>query len=225
MDFIFAPNSPFLQEGRNVLIEEFGRDYSTYFSILALISSGKTSRPEIESILERNTGGFLDRLEGDFNILEKHRPVNAKPGSRRQKYKISDNFLTFWFRFIYSNWSAVETLNFDYIKKIVERDYSTFCGRMLESFFKELLIASGKYNIVGSYWGGKNENEIDIAAINEMEKEILIAEVKLNKSKINLNKLKDNSKKLLENYKGYHSEFRALGLDEESLGDFLDIDD
>src|SRR5690606_25821502 len=48
---IFSENSLFLDEGKNVLIDEFGKDYGNYFSILTLIASGKTSRVEIESIL------------------------------------------------------------------------------------------------------------------------------------------------------------------------------
>ena len=87
LDFILHPNSPLLYEGKNVLVEEFGKEYSTYFSILSLIASGKTSRPEIESILERNIGGYIEKLESDFAILSKHIPIHAKPGSRLVKYK------------------------------------------------------------------------------------------------------------------------------------------
>lgn len=62
-------NSPFLNEGKNLLIEEFGKDYGTYFSILELLSMGRTSRSEIESILQINSGGYLDRLEKLFHQL------------------------------------------------------------------------------------------------------------------------------------------------------------
>src|SRR4030065_2773381 len=51
-DFFLMVNSPFLNEGRSLLIEEFGKEYGTYFSILELIASGKTARTEIESVLE-----------------------------------------------------------------------------------------------------------------------------------------------------------------------------
>jgi hypothetical protein len=44
---IFTPNSLFLNEGKNTLIEKFERDYTTYFSILSLIANSKTSLPEI----------------------------------------------------------------------------------------------------------------------------------------------------------------------------------
>ncbi len=37
LDFMLKQNSPFLDEGKNVLIEEFGKEYGTYFSILELI--------------------------------------------------------------------------------------------------------------------------------------------------------------------------------------------
>ena len=48
---IIKENSLFLSEGKNLLIEEFGRNYTVYFSILELISVGKTSRNEISSII------------------------------------------------------------------------------------------------------------------------------------------------------------------------------
>jgi AAA+ ATPase superfamily predicted ATPase len=214
IDFALSSNSPFLNEGKNILIEEFGKEYNTYFSILSLIASGKTARPEIESILERNIGGYLDRLEKDFGIIEKYKPFDAKQGSRLQKYRIVDNFLIFWFRFIYSNWSAIETENFDYVKQIIRRDYDTYSGRMLEKFFRELILSSGKYNVVGSYWDRKGENEIDIVAINEIKKNILFAEVKLNKSKISIAKLKEKSQKLLDSYKHFKVELKPLSLED-----------
>jgi len=66
LDLIFDDYSLFLEEGKNLLIEEFGKGYTTYFSILSLIASSKTSRTEMESILERNIGGYLDKLEVEY---------------------------------------------------------------------------------------------------------------------------------------------------------------
>jgi len=214
LDFILQQNSPFLDEGKNVLIEEFGKEYGTYFSILELISVGKTARTEIESVLERNVGGFLDRLEKNFAIISRHKPINAKPNSRAQKYKIQDNFLNFWFRFIYRNRSAIETGNFEYVKDIVRRDYTTYCGWILEKFFRELFAASGKFNKIGSYWGRNSQNEIDIVAINDMKKKIVIAETKFKKRKININALKEKSVQLLRAYPNYKSEFLALSFED-----------
>ncbi len=92
---IFRVNSFWLDEGKNLLIEEFGREYTTYFSILSLLASGKTSRSEIESILEKNIGGYLERLQDHYELIKPLKPVFAKPGSRVQKYFIEDNFLNF----------------------------------------------------------------------------------------------------------------------------------
>ncbi|MDF1549214.1 MAG: ATPase, partial [Bacteroidales bacterium] len=66
---IFRSNSYFIDEGKNLLIEEFGKEYTTYFSILSLIASSKTSRTEIESILEKDIGGYLEKLEYQYNII------------------------------------------------------------------------------------------------------------------------------------------------------------
>ena len=219
VDFMLDSNSPFIHEGKNLLIEEFGKDYGTYFSILELIASGKTARSEIESLLESNVGGYLDRLDKDYTIVSKHKPINAKPHSRLQKYKITDNFLAFWFRFIYRNRSAVETGNFGYVKDIIRRDYAVYCGRMLENFFKDFLADTGQFNQIGSYWERGNENEIDIVAVNDLKKEIILTEVKLSKSRINMTVLEKKAKNLLQDYRGYKPVW--LGLSLENARDYL----
>ncbi len=214
INFVVEANSPFINEGKNVLIEEFGKEYGTYFSILELISVGKTGRSEIESILESNIGGYLDRLENDYAIIAKYKPINAKPNSRSQKYKIVDNFLNFWFYFIYRNRSALETGNFNYVKEIIRRDYATYSGRVLEMFFKDIFAETGQYNCIGSYWEKDHQNEIDLVAINDIKKEMVIADVKLNKKKVDLGLLKEKAKRLVEDYSEYKVEFQGLSLDD-----------
>lgn len=219
LNFILSPNSPFINEGKNLLIEEFGREYGTYFSILELISIGKTARTEIESVLEIHAGAYLARLENDYALISRHKPVGAKPNSRLQKYKITDNFLNFWFRFIFRNRSAAETENFFYIREIINRDYSTYSGPMLERFFHQLFAETGKYNMIGSYWEKGNRNEIDLVAFNDLKKEITIADIKLDRKKINLSALKEKAQRLLSTYTGY--KVKWLGLSLEDVKDYL----
>jgi hypothetical protein len=159
-------------------------------------------------------GGYLDRLENDFSIIKKIKPIFAKSGSRQIKYEIADNFLSFWFRFIYKNRSAVEIGNFQYVEELVRRDYSTFTGKMLERYFIEKLKLSMQYSEIGTFWDKKNQNEIDIVAINEIEKRVLFAEVKLNKAKINLNELREKSQVLDDYLTGYSKEYLALSLED-----------
>jgi len=219
MAFVLQADSPLLNEGRNLLIEEFGKDYGTYFSILELISLGKTARTEMQSILEADIGGYLDRLENIFGIISRHKPINAKPNSRLQKYRITDNFLNFWFRFIYRNRSAVETGNFAYIRGVIQRDYSGHCGLFLEKCFHELLAEAGNYNRIGSYWERGNQNEIDLVALNDMKKTITLADIKLNKPKLSVEGLKHRAQGLLASYPRHQPEW--LGLSVENIEDYL----
>ncbi|HCS20719.1 MAG TPA: ATPase [Bacteroidetes bacterium] len=211
---VISENSLFLEEGKNVLIDEFGKDYGNYFSILSLIASGKSSRVEIESIMEMQTGGFLERLENEFGLIKKVRPILSKPNSRAVKYVIMDNFLKFWFRFIYKYRSAVELGNLDYVKEIIQRDYSTFSGSTLESYFIEKLKSENNYNHIGPYWERDNQNEIDIVAINELKKTVLIAEVKKNRDNISIPKLKQKATRLNQNFQGYKIKYLALSLND-----------
>lgn len=213
-DFVLSENSPFLHEGKNVLVEEFGKEYGIYFSILELIASGKTSRTEIESILQKEIGGYLERLETYYGVLEKFRPIDAKPQARMVKYRIKDIFLRFWFRFLYRHWSAIEISNFPYIRQVMEESLPTYKGGILEDFFRNLFAESHQFNQVGSYWEHDHTNEIDLVMLNDLQKKIVMAEIKLNKKRIRLSDLKKKGEKLLKHYPGYTPEYLALGLED-----------
>lgn len=214
LDTLFSEGSFFLDEGRNVLIDEFGKDYANYFSILSLIASFKTERGEIEAILNMDIGGYLDRLEKEYNIIRRSRPFGAKEGSRSNKYKIEDNFLNFWFRFIYKYRSAVEIGNLDYIRDIVERDYETYSGIILEKYFRAVMIESKLFSDIQGYWTSKGENEIDIVAVNEMEKQLLFCEVKRNAQRIRLGRLEHKAKDIIAKYPGFGVEYKGLSLED-----------
>ena len=214
LDEMFKDNSFFLNEGRDVLIEEFGKDYGNYFSILSLIASSKNDRSSIESILNISVGGYLDRLENDFDIIKRIRPFMAKEGSRNNRYRIEDNFLNFWFRFNYKYRSAIEISNYDYVRDIVERDYEGFSGIVLEKYFRQKLIESKQYSDIQGYWDNKGENEIDIVAVNEMDMRLEFYEVKRNPKKINIELLKKKSINITSKFPRYIIEYRGLSLED-----------
>ena len=214
LDKICDSNSLFLQEGKNRLIEEFGKEYGTYFSILSLIASSKTSKSEIESILERNISGHLARLENDYNIIKSIKPIGSKVNSKVQKYEINDNFLAFWFRFIYKYQSLIEAENFTRLKEIIKRDFSTFKGKYLEKLFIEILKEKEIYTTIGNYWERGNKNEIDIVAIDDIDKKILFCEVKLSSKRLNKNDLILKSQNLLKKYGHYEVEYKLLCVDD-----------
>jgi AAA+ ATPase superfamily predicted ATPase len=53
--------------------------------------------------LEIHAGAYLARLEQDYGIISRQKPINARPNARLLKYFINDSFLNFWFRFIFKN--------------------------------------------------------------------------------------------------------------------------
>jgi len=214
LDLIYEENSLFLEEGKNILVEEFGKEYTTYFSILSLIASGKTARRDMESILQKDIGGYLERLEKEYSVIKRVKPIFAKEGSRVLKYEIVDNFFSFWFRFIYKYKSTIEIENYEYVKNIAIRDFSTYSGKFLEKWFIHKLKLTYQYSQIGNYWERGNQNEIDIVAVNEEEKTMLLAEVKINPKKISIKKLQEKSKKLIQKFPDYKADFQGLSLED-----------
>ena len=138
IDFMVRDNSPFTDEGKNLLIEEFGKNYGTYFSILSAISGGYNTQTEIEALLgEKSLGGYLKRLIEDYNIVVRQRPVFSKEGSQTVRYGICDNFIHFWFNYFDRNRSLIEIKNFVGLRKLIKADYPTYSGKILEQYFKQ----------------------------------------------------------------------------------------
>lgn len=215
LEKLISNGSPLIKEGMHRLVEDFGSEHRAYFDVLGAIANGYNSRPRIESYLNAGVGVNLEKLEKDFDIIYKLRPITAKENSRDIRYEIADEFLSFWFRFIYSNRSAVEIENYDFIKRIIDRDFDTYSGSQLEELFKAILAESKLFNNIGSYWDSKGEDEIDIVAIDDFNKKILIAEVKRRYKRYSEAKLIMKSKSLLQslNKKGYEVSFRGFALD------------
>ena len=206
--FICNPDSPFREEGKNLLIEEFGKKYATYFSILDAIASGSNTQSEIESMIgEKSIGGHLSKLETVYEVINKKRPIMSKPGSQTVKYDITDLFLKFWFRYFEGNRSLLEIGNYKELNRILQEDYSTYSGKILEAYFIEVMKESEEYREIGSFWEfkkGKEQNEIDIIAISTDKKIARVVEVKRQKKNFNeadfMNKVAHVKNKILGRY-------------------------
>lgn len=73
---------PFLSEGREMIMSEFGKDYANYLSILQLIAGGMTTQNQIDTIIGKNTGTYLKNLDKDYSYVSKLHPLFSKPGGR-----------------------------------------------------------------------------------------------------------------------------------------------
>lgn len=191
-------NSPFINEGKNILIEEFGTDYVTYFSILTCIASGMKTRSEIENELgNNNIGPYLVKLEDYYKVITKSLPIFAKENSKKVRYQLSDCFLIFWFRFFYKYQALVENKALKSLGEIIERDYSSVSGLMMERYFMKKFQEEGRY-IIGKWWDRKGENEIDLIVVDPIGKETWMYELKKQGYRYKENEFREKVDKVLE---------------------------
>lgn len=218
MDMFFERDSYFLLEGKNMLVDEFGKDYGIYFSILTLIAQGKNTRSELENALNiKELSGYLKNLCEEYGLISKMQPIYEKSGNKNVHYAINDQFLKFWFRFIYKYMHIIEAGGNDKLKAIAERDFSTVSGKSLESYFNEVLKESGNYTRLGYWHDRKGENEIDIVAEDELENRIEFIEVKRQAKNFDEQVLKDKSElffKAVGPFKGYDIVYRGLSIED-----------
>jgi AAA+ ATPase superfamily predicted ATPase len=217
LNFIIREDSPFITDGKNMLIDEFGKDYAIYFTILSAIARGDNSRGRIENYAGKEVSGYLTRLEHDYGLINKTIPIFAKSETKNVRYTIDDNFLTFWFRFIYKYSHIIEIAQYDELKRIIERDYATFSGKILERYFREKYIEKGNLTKIGAYWDKTGENEIDLIALNELDKTAHVVEIKRNKNHIHYNVLKEKAANMMGKTKqmnDYLVTYHGLSMDD-----------
>ena len=212
LSFVTSPGSPFLGEGRDLLISEFGRDYGIYFSILQLIAAGKNSQSEIDSVIGKNTGAYLARLDAEYSLVEKNKPLFSKPESRNARWMIVDNQLRFWFRFIFPNQMLLETGKHALLLSHITAQYERYSGWLLEKYFRQKFAEEETWTRVGNHWDRRGENEIDLIALDDFRKQAVVAEVKRNARKIDKAALKAKTDTLGTELSGFRTENRALSL-------------
>ena len=170
--------SPFLGEGKALLVEEFGKDYGGYFTVLSSIASGRTRRSEIEQALDGSAGGYITKLEDDYGLIEKRQPIFERSANKNCIYAIKDDFLRFWFRFVWKYAYLVELRYYEELQEIIKRDYKAFSGLALEGYFRTKFIENHEYTKIGGWWDRKGENEIDLVCENEFTNKLNLYEVK-----------------------------------------------
>lgn len=231
IEYIARADSPFIEEGRKLLVNEFGKKYGTYFSILQAISEGYNTQSEIKDYLgKKSVGGFLDKLETTYNLIDKKRPIWSKKSTQNVRFEVSDVFLRFWFRYIEKNQQLIEIGQYPLLQKLIESDYETYSGDVLERYFKAELMESLRYRAIDGWWnpkgytdnkGNHQQGEIDIIAIDVEDRTAEIYEVKRNSEKFSKTLLQekvDYMKSQEKKLRKYKIELACL-----SLSDIPDI--
>lgn len=212
---VFGPVTTFVDEGKTVLIEEFGRDYGTYFAILAGIASGRTTFAELSTLLGIDVGGYLTKLERDYSIVTQTRPIFEKTRNKNCHYRINDCFFRFWFRFIYRNQSMIELSRFKELQVLTARDLDAFSGYALERYFFWKFREDTSYTEIGGWWDRKGENEIDLVCEDSINERLDFYEVKRDPRRIDLAALKAKTEAFYAknpDLRGIAGECRGLSL-------------
>lgn len=177
--------SSYLYEEPYFLLQQEVKDVGTYFSILKAIAAGNRKISEIASAMEVHATDLTRSLKTlmDLDLLEREVPITEKNPDKSKKglYKISDQYINFWFRFIYPNQGDIEQGNTEYVISKIQKSFvRNHVAFVYEDICRERLakLTDFPYHFskYGRYWD-KNI-EIDVVGINEEENSILFGECK-----------------------------------------------
>lgn len=181
----------FIKDEVDFLLRYEFKDISTYKEILLAIALGKNTLREIKDFVR--VGGeissYIKKLE-NIGIVKREVPSLEGVRSKRGRYVITDNFVKFWFTFIYPNLSLIEEGRYE----ISEKEYNYYLSSIFEQVCREYV--KDKYNEkkIGRYW--YKDMEIDILSENVageckwsdgVDSRRVLYELKQKVSKLNLN--------------------------------------
>jgi len=193
--------SGYLYDEPHFLLQQEVSEIGSYFSIIKAIAAGNQKLSAIASVLEIKSTSLTKYLKTliDLDILEREVPVTEEnpEKSKRGLYKIKDNYIRFWFAFVYPNRSFLESGNdrivMDKIRKGLITNHTAF---VYEDVCREQmweLNADGtwpfNFSKIGRYWD--SQTEIDIAALDPEGDNLILGECKYWNEPVGLNVLRD----------------------------------
>lgn len=180
--------SGYLYDEPHFLLQQEVSEVGSYFSIIKAIAAGNSKLSAISSILEIKSTSLTKYLKTliDLDILEREVPITEENPEKSKKglYKIKDNYLRFWFAFVYPNMSFIESghsrIVMNKIRNSLVKNHIAF---VYEDVCKERmwdLNAEGawpfNFTKIGRYWDSKDE--IDIVALDPEGKNLILGECK-----------------------------------------------
>ena len=178
--------SGFLYEEPEFLLRREVDEIGSYFSLIKSIASGSHKLGKICTDLGAKQATVQKHLKTliDLDIVERAVPITETnpEKSKMSLYFIKDNFLRFWFRFVYPERGRLELGQTDYVKgKIKESFIQNHVAHIYENvcrseFWRMALNGVLHFNTVGGWWDGKEE--IDIVAFDSTGSDIIFAECK-----------------------------------------------
>ena len=178
----------YLYEEPNFLLQNEVSEVGNYFSIIKSIAAGNRKLGNIASSLSvspTNLSKYLQTLI-NLDILEREVPITETnpEKSKKGQYKVKDNFISFWFQFIYPNRALLEMDKSDVVLKKIK---SNFIDNHVAFIYEEIciqkmwgMVADGRleaqYTKIGRWWN--NSAEIDIVGLNEEDNSIIFGECK-----------------------------------------------
>lgn len=191
----------FLYDEPNFLLRNELGEVGTYYSIIKTIAAGHRKLSKIAEHMEEkqsNISAYLQTLI-NLDILEREIPIteNNPDKSKKGLYRIKDNYILFWFKFIYPNISLIESGHADAVLEQIRQNFVVnHAAHIYEDICQEKLrTINGSeklgflYNKIGRWWD--NNHEIDLVALNSIGKEILFGECKFRQQKMDIDVLEE----------------------------------
>jgi AAA+ ATPase superfamily predicted ATPase len=201
---ILDPQSMLFEEPFFLLSHEV-RDIGSYFTLLKTLASGHRKPSEIAATMQIRQTSLSKLLSAliQLDLVERTVPVTEENPEKSKKglYSIKDNFLSFWFRFVFPYRSSLSMRDFTHARENIRENFiSGQVSRVFEDICAEKLWAlsengafGGPLQKVAPWWDSRTE--IDLVGLGVDRTTLVSAECKYSVHRVGPSVLYDLKRK------------------------------
>lgn len=229
---LFFNDNGYLYEEPSNLMKQEMRDASNYNAIVEALSCGANRISELVGKAHLDTATITYCLKSlmSLGIVEKESAMTEEDNKKKTHYVVSDGMFCFWYRFVI-NGSEMILLKqgAEYYNEVVKPQLSDFMGKIFENMCRNFVMHLSiekklPFPVMktGRWWGNnpklRREEEIDVVAVNPLQKKMLLGECKYRNEKTDIQTAKlliERSSLFAGGFQKSYVLFSKSGFDEE----------
>lgn len=193
---IFLKPTGYLYDEPLLLLRQEVHEPGIYCAIIEAIAGGASRSNDIATKTGESAAKCLKYVNTlcELGILYKDTPFGEKASSRKTIYCISDLMFRFWYRYVSSNKTLLETDAQEIVwKRRIEPDLSHYMGHVFEIVSRDYLLRKNRegslpilFTGIGRWWGTdpKTRQQVEIDLVAQDGQDYMFCECKWKNEKL-----------------------------------------
>lgn len=198
------PEDAFLNEEPLTLLKMEVNSPAVYNSILESIAQGATKLNDISmksGLVNTTCNKYMGTLKL-LRLVNKLTPCGENEQTKKTIYKITDNYLCFWYRYLFRFKSYYDIIGCEDAAKTIMDDISNYMGGIFEGICQQYMMRMAMAKklpfapaYIGKWWGNnpikKKQDDVDVLCLDITGNKAIFCECKFKNEAFDIKEFED----------------------------------